>query len=261
MERDFESLDQHALLPRLLHDVETPDASLLLLGKTLPAPLLPSTTNVPQGKPGWPLVRLDAERLEGASAGPEDPSSLLLRVPVGRMAEMMPTARALGKLEPSGVILDLTPMSDARPFGEASWHPRHREDLAELRAAVGRPVWVDGIASPADAEVVAEAGLDGVVVRSSVGRHVAGPAASELLPEILDSVAGMLGVYVGGPVRGGVDIFRYLALGAEAVLPEPGIDADRLQAELETVMRLTGCATLEDIGYEAVFAPLFEEGA
>ncbi len=260
MERDFESLDQHALIARLLHDVEMPDASLLLLNKTLPAPVVPMASSLPQGKPTWPIVRVDAEHLEDASGPPEDPTGFMLRVPVDRMAVLMPTARTLGKLEPAGVLLDLTPMADVRPFGEASWHPRHREDLAEMRAALGCPVWVDGIGSPADAEVVAEAGLDGIVVRSSVGRHIAGPGASELLPEIIDAVAGMLGVYVGGPVRGGLDIFRYLALGAEAVLPEPGIDPDRLQAELEAVMRLTGCNTLEDIGYEAVFAPLWEEG-
>jgi isopentenyl diphosphate isomerase/L-lactate dehydrogenase-like FMN-dependent dehydrogenase len=82
-----------------------------------------------------------------------------------------------------------------------------------------------------------------------------------VLPEVLDTVAGMLGVYVGGPVRGGIDVFRYLALGAEAVLPDPGIEARRLAAELAYAMRMTGCATLEDVGYEALFAPLWQEGA
>jgi isopentenyl diphosphate isomerase/L-lactate dehydrogenase-like FMN-dependent dehydrogenase len=45
------------------------------------------------------------------------------------------------------------------------------------------------------------------------------------------------------------------------VLPDPGIEARRLSAELAYAMRMTGCATLEDIGYEALFAPLWQEGA
>jgi isopentenyl diphosphate isomerase/L-lactate dehydrogenase-like FMN-dependent dehydrogenase len=55
-------------------------------------------------------------------------------------------------------------------------------------------------------------------------------------------------------------VFRYLALGAEAVLPDAGVEVRRLTAELAYVMRLTGCATLEDVGYEALFARLWEEG-
>lgn len=233
--------------------------SVTLLDRTLPAPIVPKSEAWRDAPPAWPLTRIDVD--DGPiEIQPEAAASLWVRVPAGRMAEMVPQARRLGELAPAGVLLDLTLLADAAPFGEVAWRPRRREELAELRAAVGRPVWLDGVASPADAEVAAEAGLDGIVVRSSLGRHIGGPAVAEVLPEILDTVAGMLGVHVGGPVRGGVDVFRYLALGAEAVLPDPGIEAKRLAAELAYVMRLTGCATLEDVGYEAIFAALWEEG-
>jgi len=260
MDRDARALDQHALLPRLLHGVEEADASMRLLAHTLPAPLVPSLDAWQTETPTWPLVRLDAD-LVPRDAGDQERilAHLLLRIPVGRMAEVMTTARRLGALAPAGVILDLTPMTDPVPFGTSAWHPRQREELAELRAAVDRPVWIDGIVSPGDAEIAAEAGLDGVILRSAAGQHVAGPAAAEVLPEVLDTVAGMLGVYVAGPVRGGLDVFRYLALGAEAVLPDPGNETQRLAGELRAVMQLTGCATLEDVGYEAIFAPLWEE--
>jgi isopentenyl diphosphate isomerase/L-lactate dehydrogenase-like FMN-dependent dehydrogenase len=259
MDRDLVALDAYALSPRLLHGVETPDTATRLLERVLSAPIVPKAETWGEVPPAWPLVRVDAGDWPD-QGGRELAESVLVRLPVDRMAALVPQARRLGELEPAGVLLDMTVISDAAPFGEAAWRPRRREELAELRAAVGRPLWLDGVASPADAEIAAEAGLDGIVVRSIVGRHVGGPAACEVLPEILDTVAGMLGVYVGGPVRDGIDVFRYLALGAEAVLPDPGSEARRLAAELAYAMRLTGCATLEDVGYETLFAPLWEEG-
>ncbi len=259
MHPDLVALDAYAPLPRALHGVEEPATSVRLLAATLPAPLVPVVAAGRDVPPAWPLARIDADAWPG-DVGADAAASLLVRLPVARMAELVPQARRLGALEPAGVLLDLTPLADHAPFGEVAWRPRRREELAELRAAIGRPLWLDGVASPADAEVAAEAGLDGIVVRSALGRRLGGPAVAEVLPEVLDTVAGMLGVHVGGPIRDGVDVFRYLALGAEAVLPDAGVEVRRLTAELAYAMRLTGCATLEDVGYEALFAPLWEEG-
>lgn len=256
-DRDLAALDAYPLLPRLLHAVEHPDATSHLLGRELPAPLLPRSETWRDAPPSWPLVRVDAEpwlaARERAAAG-----GVVVRLPPAKMGELVPLARRLGEAAPAGVLLDLTPLADSPPYGDVPWRPRGREELAELKAAIGVPLWLDGVAGPADAEVAAEAGLDGVVVRSAPGRHLRGPAVAEVLPELLDGVAGMLGVLVAGPVRDGGDVFRYLALGAEAVLTEPGADVRRLSAELAYAMRLTGCATLGDVGYESLFAPLWE---
>lgn len=259
-DRDLAALDAYPLLPRLLHGVERSESGCQLLGRALPAPLVPRSETWREAPPPWPLVRVDAESWLTATDRIA-PEGVVVRVPPTKMGELMPMARRLGELEPAAVMLDLTPLASSPPFGDVAWRPRQREELAELRAATGRPLWLDGVASPADAEVAAEAGVDGVVVRSAPGRHLGGPGVPEVLPELIDAVAGMLGVYVGGTVRDGADVFRYLALGAEAVLPEPGADVRRLSAELAYAMRLTGCATLTDIGYESLFEPLWEEGA
>ena len=271
---DLAALDGHALLPRVLHDVETPDAATRIADVEVPAPLVPVREAWRTAGPRWPLVRTEASDVldpngdapdvaadDGGDVPPGEADGLVVRLPAGRMGDLVPAVRRVAARAPTALLLDLTPLADTAPHGTEPWRPRRREELAELRAALGRPLWLDGVASPADAEVAAEAGLDAIVVRSAVGRHVAGPAVPDVLPEILDTVAGMVGVWVGGPVRDGVDVFRYLALGAEAVLPDAGTDVRRLDAELRYAMRLTGCATLEDVGYETVFAPLWDEGA
>jgi len=263
-EHDFAALDALQLLPRLLHGVAEPDTRVSLLGRELSAPLLPlgthadalgDTPGTAAGAAGT-LGVVDAEALLRGGA---DPSAFLALLKPEKMGLLMPKVRKLAAGGVSGFVLDLTAFADSPPFGGLEWHPRTREDLAELRAAAGVPLWLYGVCSVSDAEVASEAGLEGVVVNTGAGVFLGAPATAEVFPDILDAVAGTLAIYAGGAVRSGVDVFRYLALGAEAVL----VDSDRsllnLRAELAYTMRLTGCATLADISYESIFAPLFGE--
>ncbi len=254
--RDLSALGDLLLVPKLLHNVHEVDSRLELLGLRLEGPFLPLLEPGDRVHPGR-LSVVEADAIIGLpDRHPTDLALALLRN--DKMGLLMPKVRALTDLGVPGIVLDLSPLADTPPYGEREWRPRTREDLAELRAAAGCPLWLFGVCSPADAEVAAEAGLEGVVVYAGSGRHVGGPATIELLPDIFDAVAGMTGVYAGGPVQSGVDVFRYLAVGAEAVV----VDSDRapanLLAEFHYAMRLTGCRTLADIGYDAVFAPLFE---
>jgi hypothetical protein len=182
------------------------------------------------------------------------------RIPVigsGRMGELMPEVRRLADLEVPALAFDLAPLADAAPFGAQPWRPRSRDDLAELLSAAGRPVWLLGVASAEDATVAAEAGFDALVVDGAIGRHVGGPATADVLPEVVDAVAGMVRVLAGGTVGSGIDVLRLLALGADAVVVGGERPTAVLEEELRYAMRLTGCATLAEIGYDAVFAPLF----
>jgi 4-hydroxymandelate oxidase len=81
-------------------------------------------------------------------------------------------------------------------------------------------------------------------------------------PEIADAVGGRLPLLLDGGIRRGSDVFKALALGANAVLVgRPyvyGLAAAGvlgvshvihiLRAELELTMALTGCRDLRDIG-------------
>jgi 4-hydroxymandelate oxidase len=255
-EREHDALNEYALVARVLHDVEDVDSRMQLLGRDLTSPILPLAVTSAQPVP--PLSLTDAagvlERPEGYKAAATIP---LLQN--DKMGELMPRVKRLAGLGFLALALDLRPLASTPPYGSNQWRPRTREDLAELRAAAGCPFWVFGINSAADAEIVVEAGLEGVVVNATIGGHLGGPAAIEVLPEILDAVAGMTGVYVGSRARSGVDVFRYLAVGAEAVVVESDRSMANLEAELHYAMRLTGCETLADIGYESIHAPLFGE--
>jgi isopentenyl diphosphate isomerase/L-lactate dehydrogenase-like FMN-dependent dehydrogenase len=253
-EHDFAALDSYQLIPRLLHGVLEPDTRISLLGRDLTAPLLP-LLDAPEGG-AETLGLLDADALlrhEG------DFEALLPLLKPEKMGLLMPKVKKLAVRGVPGFVLDLTALAESPPYGGLEWHPRSREDLAELRAAAGVPLWLYGVSSVSDAEVASEAGLEGVVVNTGAGVFLGAPATAEVFPDIFDAVAGTISVYAGGAVRSGVDVFRYLALGAEAVL----VDSDRsllnLRAELAYAMRLTGCGTLADISYEAIFAPLFSE--
>ena len=252
-ERDSQALARYQLVPRLLHDVTEVDSSLTLLGRRLASPLLPRLpADAPAPEHGLALV--DAERVGTRSA----PWALPV-LANAKMGELMPEVRRLAATEVPALVLDMCPLAEVAPFGGGRWRPRTREDLAELAAAAGLPLWLYGVLSPADAVVAAEAGLDAIVLHTGIARHLGGPSLADALPEVLDAVAGMIAVYAGGHVENGVDVFRYLALGADAVVLETDRALGSLEAELQYAMRLTGCATLADIGYDVIYEPLFED--
>ncbi len=253
-EHDFAALDTFQLIPRLLHGVSTPDIRTQLLGRELVAPLLPLADAPDDRADTLSLVAAEVLlRHEGSIA-----ASLALLKPE-KMGLLMPKVRKLAARGIPGFVLDLTLFAESPPYGDLEWHSRTREDLAELRAAAGVPLWLYGVSSVPDAEIASEAGLEGIVVNTGAGIFLGAPATAEVFPDIFDAVAGTISVYAGGAVRHGVDVFRYLALGAEAVVVDTDRSALNLRAELAYAMRLTGCQTLADISYEAIFAPLFSE--
>lgn len=250
---DLAALARWALVPRLLHAVVDPDAAVDLLGRIRPSPLVRRLSGAPRTAPDDALALVDAAHL---TAG--HPQVVPVLAPA-KMGELMREVRRLVALDAPAVAVDLGPLADVAPFGPHAWHPRTREDLAELAAAAGRPVWLLGVASADDAAVAAEAGLDAIVVDGAVGRHLGGPPTADVLPEVVDAVAGMVRVLAGGAVADGLDVLRLIALGADAVVVGGDRPTAAIEDELRYAMRLTGCATLADVGYDALFEPLFAE--
>lgn len=136
------------------------------------------------------------------------------------------------------------------------------EELRELIGYAKMPFIVKGIMTAAGALKAVEAGADGIVVSNHGGRVQGGvPSTAEVLPEIADAVKGKTVIIVDGGIRSGVDVFRALALGADAVLiGRPLIPMiygggaegfkvymDKIVGELKSTMTMCGAASLKDI--------------
>lgn len=136
------------------------------------------------------------------------------------------------------------------------------EELCEIAWLSDRYFIVKGIMNKEEAVSVAEAGCYGIVVSNHGGRVIEdGLSTAEVLPEISDELDGRIKILADGGVRSGTDVFKMLALGADAVLVGrpfatavigAGSDgaeflANRLRSELAAAMKMTGCRTLRDI--------------
>ena len=141
------------------------------------------------------------------------------------------------------------------------------EQLQEIAREAGVPFILKGIMTAKGAEKAVQAGVAGIVVSNHGGRVLDDcPATEEVLPEIVEAVAGRAKVFVDGGIRTGGDVFKALALGADAVLvARPYVTAvygggaegvacltEKLGAELADTMRLCGAAALKDISRDMV---------
>jgi len=115
------------------------------------------------------------------------------------------------------------------------------EDLAWLREQTALPIVLKGVLHEDDARRALDAGVDGVIVSNHGGRQVDGSiAALDALPGIRAAVGQQLAVLFDSGIRTGADVFKALALGADAVcLGRPyvwGLALDG-QAGVEWVLR------------------------
>jgi len=124
----------------------------------------------------------------------------------------------LGNL--AGVLGAKTPLSDFLGWIGNNFDPAANwDDLAWVRAQWPGPLVVKGILHPDDAKAAFAAGADGIVVSNHGGRQLDGAiSAVRALPAIRDAVGSGVSVLADGGVRSGLDVLRYLTLGADGVL-------------------------------------------
>lgn len=141
------------------------------------------------------------------------------------------------------------------------------EELSELAASTKVPFIVKGVMTAAGAKKALEAGAYAVVVSSHGGRVLQdAPAPCSMLPEIRAAVGGKLKIFVDGGIRSGADVFKAIALGADAALigrtyviaafggGAEGVElyTNKIGAELRDVMIMAGCKSISDITMDKI---------
>ena len=157
------------------------------------------------------------------------------------------------------------------PFLKNFQPPAGSKSVAELKeiiAAAGVPFIVKGIMTPKAALKAKEAGAAAIVVSNHGGRVLDQcPATAEVLEAIARAVDGSMKIFVDGGIRSGTDVFKALALGADAVLmARPFVNAvykdgaegvkalaDKISAELADTMAMCGAYRLDEINKDMLF--------
>ena len=141
------------------------------------------------------------------------------------------------------------------------------EYIDQVRKVIKVPVIIKGILTPEDAELCVKEGVDGLIVSNHGGRSMDyGPSTLEVLPEIAAVVNKRFPVMIDSGFRRGSDVFKALALGADAVAlgraarwglgayGEQGVRRllEIIQAELVHAAAYAGRASLQAIDKTAV---------
>ncbi|HSS03939.1 MAG TPA: alpha-hydroxy-acid oxidizing protein [Solirubrobacterales bacterium] len=116
------------------------------------------------------------------------------------------------------------------------------DDLELLRELTSLPILVKGIQHVDDAREAARRGIDGLIVSNHGGRQVDGALGSlDALGPIAEAVGNEMAILFDSGIRGGADVIKALALGADAVcLGRPYLWGLALegQAGVETVLKM-----------------------
>lgn len=136
------------------------------------------------------------------------------------------------------------------------------DDLAWLRQRTRLPILLKGLLHPDDARLALDHGADGIIVSNHGGRQVDGAVgALDALPGVAEAVAGRVPVLFDSGIRRGADVFKAVALGAQAVLfgrpyvyglavgGEAGVRfiLQNLLADLDLTLALSGCTSWAEV--------------
>src|SRR6201996_8211722 len=166
-------------------------------------------------------------------------------------------ARPIGR---SADTAALTGSARYRIGGGRLWYTWQYIDA--MRKMIKGSLVIKGILDPQDARLAIEHGADAIIVSNHGGRSMDyGPSTLEVLPEIVAAVNGRIPIVFDSGIRRGADIFKALALGANAIMlgrtTRWGLAAfgtagaqrliEMMQQELVQVAAANGCARLADI--------------
>jgi glycolate oxidase len=299
MRRNRLALDRIALRPRVLRDVSKIDSTASLLGQHLRLPIvLAPVGSLESFDPGGGVTVARAARAFGVAMMQSSVTTLTME----RMKEE-PGGCKIYQLYVRGddawvdqrvrkaadcgyqafcVTVDTAVYSRrerdisrrfAKPWRANVTGTEHQagyswKNVAHFKRTHTLPLILKGIATAEDARLAVEHGVDAIYVSNHGGRQLDhGRGAIDLLPEVLDAVAGKARVIVDGGFSRGTDIVKAIAMGADAVgigrlycyalaaAGEAGIVRmlEILENEVRSAMGLLGVTRYAELGREHLF--------
>lgn len=237
-------LAQVKLRMRTIHDAKSPDQSFDFFGTKLDTPIISAPVTGSAFNMGGALTEeqyidsvvygsLNAGTIAmiGDSAVPElyvSGLEVLKKVDGKGVAIIKPkenkvVIESLKKTESvntiaAGMDIDgaglITMALQGAPVG-----PKTVEELKEIISSTNLPFILKGIMTKEEALLAVEVGAKAIVVSNHGGRVLDhAQSSAKVLSEISQAVKGKVMILVDGGIRSGVDVFKMLALGADAVL-------------------------------------------
>ncbi len=268
------------ITPRYL-DSELPDLSVSLFGKTYRSPVMTAALShlhsvCDNGMVAFARGAKDAGVLHFVGMGEDRELEDILATGADTVKIIKPHAdddiifRKIEHAAAHGAVavgMDIDhAVSHNGEYDNVFGLPMHTKTTARLRSyvkaagAAGVPFIVKGVLSAADAEKCVEAGAAAVLVSHHHGIMDCMVPPLLVLPEIVKAVNGQARIFVDCGIENGLDVFKALALGADAVgvgrtlmdalkHGAEGVTAciDRINRELATVMARTGARTISEI--------------
>jgi len=172
-----------------------------------------------------------------------------------------------GNLEDA--VPDASTPDDFKEWVDSQFDPSVTwEDIAWVREHWDGKLVVKGVLDPEDARKAADAGVDGVIVSNHGGRQLDSvPSTAVALPAVVDAVGDQVDVLADGGVRTGLDVVKFRALGAKAVMlgrawawalgagGEAAVThmLETMKADIDTALGLTGQNSVNDLDGSALF--------
>ena len=293
--RNFQAWQQIRINMNTISDGREPDPGLELFGQKLKYPLLAGpvgAVNLHYGDSlndvsyndilvsGCRDAGIAAFTGDGTDPGVMEAAAEAIRhaggigIPTIKPWDMKTIEEKMGLVEESGAFAVAMDVDAAGlPFLQGKNPPAGPKDVSQLREIArmaGRPFIVKGIMTVKGALAAKEAGAAAIVVSNHGGRVQEGtPATAEVLGEIRDAIGRDMMILVDGGIRSGTDVYKALALGANAVLiARPFVTAvygggregialyvEKIGRELVDTMKMCGVSRLDEITRDCLHTP------
>lgn len=230
-ERYFEKI----LVETRYLDAVIPDTSVELFGKTFATPVMTAALSHIPGKDGDGMVQMAQGAAEAGALTWVGMTTLeqygeiaQTGAPLVRIIKPYKNEREIfsriEQAEEEGAVavgMDIDHSFNKRGQPDSvlgmPMSPKTTKDIASYCKRTKLPFLLKGVLSAQDAQKCLDAGVGGILVSHHHGIMASAVPALLVLPEIVKTVQGKIPIFVDGSFENGTDVFKALALGADAV--------------------------------------------